>query len=150
VQWEDPGLPEKDGNKSTVYEVDFSSDGELLVVACANLVLVYEVKKGDLLHRLKGHKDNVYSVSFIKDGTRFASGGADKTVIIWNNKGDGVLKYMHNDSIQKVSYNQATDQLVSCTANDFGLWSKEQKAVSKLKVTSLTCSSSCFRVAICI
>jgi len=134
VQWEDPGLPEKDGVKATVYEMDFSRDGELLVVACANLVLVYDTKDGDLVHRLKGHKDTAYSVGFIRDGTRFASGGADKTVIIWSRKGEGVLKYTHNDSIQKVSYNQATDQLVSCTANDFGLWSKEQKSVSKHKV----------------
>jgi len=134
IHWEDPGLPEKDGVKSTVYELDFSRDGKLIVVACANLVLVYDVKEGDLVHRLKGHKADVYSVSFIRDGTRFASGGADKTVIIWSIKGEGVLKYTHNDSIQKVSYNQATDQLVSCTANDFGLWSKEQKSVSKLKV----------------
>jgi intraflagellar transport protein 122 len=134
VHWEDPGLPEKDGVKSTVYEIDFSRDGKMIVVACANLVLVYDVKEGDLIHRLKGHKADVYSVSFIRDGTRFASGGADKTVIIWSIKGEGVLKYTHNDSIQKVAYNQATDQLVSCTASDFGLWSKEQKSVSKLKV----------------
>ena len=134
VQWEDPGLPEKDGIKATVYEVDFSRDGKYLVVACANLVLVYDTAEGDLVHKLKGHKADVYSVSFIRDGTRFASGGADKTVIIWSDKGEGVLKYTHNDSIQKVSYNLATDQLVSCTANDFGLWSKEQKSVSKHKV----------------
>jgi WD40 repeat protein len=56
VQWEDPGLPEKDGVKSTVYELDFSRDGNLLVVACKNFVLVYDIKEGDLLHRLKGHK----------------------------------------------------------------------------------------------
>ena len=54
VQWEDPGLPEKDGVKSTVYELDFSRDGNLLVVACKNLVLVYDIKEGDLMHRLKG------------------------------------------------------------------------------------------------
>jgi len=134
VLWDDPGLPEKDGVRTTVYELDFSRDGMLLVVTCANLVLVYNAREGDLVHRLKGHKGDVYSVSFMSDGTRFASGGADKTVIIWNSKGEGVLKYTHNDSIQKVSYNPATDQIVSCTASDFGLWSKEQKSVSKHKV----------------
>jgi hypothetical protein len=34
-----------------------------LVVACANLVLVYHVKEDDLVHRLKGHKADVYSVT---------------------------------------------------------------------------------------
>lgn len=134
IQWQDPGLPEKDGVKSTVYDMDFSRDGKLLVVACANLVLVYDAKDGDLVHRLKGHKAEVYSVTFNGDGTRFASGGADKTVVIWSHKGEGLLKYTHGDNIQKVSYNLVTDQLLSCTANDFGLWTKEQKSLSKKKV----------------
>jgi len=39
------------------------------------------------------HKDTVYAVAYAKDGRRFASGGADKTVIIWTSKLDAVLKY---------------------------------------------------------
>ncbi len=31
---------------------------------------------------------------------RFASGGADKCVIIWTSKLEGILKYSHNDAIQ--------------------------------------------------
>ena len=82
------------------------------------------------------HKDTVYSVAFQRDGQRFASGAADSTVIIWTVKGEGVVKYKHNDSIQAVCYNAATDQLASCTASDFGLWSKEQTSVAKHKVQS--------------
>lgn len=40
-----------------------------------------------------GHKDTVYCVCYAKDGKRFASGSADKTVIIWTSKLEGVLKY---------------------------------------------------------
>ena len=65
--------------------------------------------------------DTVYSVGFQRDGQRFASGGADSTVIIWTVKGEGVVKYKHNDAIQRVCYNAATDQLASCTASDFGV-----------------------------
>ena len=36
----------------------------------------------------------------------------------------------------QVCYNAATDQLASCTASDFGLWSKEQSSVAKHKVQS--------------
>lgn len=32
---------------------------------------------------MQGHKDTVYSVSYSRDGKRFASGGADHTIIIW-------------------------------------------------------------------
>ena len=61
------------------------------------------------------------------DGKRFASGGADKNVIIWKNTAEGILKYGHNDSIQALSYNPVTLQLASVTASDFGIWSPDQK-----------------------
>lgn len=47
---------------------------------------------------------------------------------------EGILKYSHNDSIQCLAYNPVSHALASGTASDFGLWSPEQKAVSKHKV----------------
>lgn len=81
-------------------------------------------------------QDTVYCVAYSRDGKRFASGGADKTIIIWTSKAEGILKYSHNDSILSLSYNPVTQQLSSVTASDFGLWSPEQKSVAKHKVTS--------------
>jgi len=76
----------------------------------------------------------VYCVDYSRDGKRFASGGADKTIIIWTDKAQGILKYSHNETIQRLAYNPVTAQLASCTAADFGLWSPEQKSVQKHKV----------------
>ena len=45
------------------------------------------------LSSISGHKDTVYCVAYAKDGKRFASGSADKCVIIWTNKLEGILKY---------------------------------------------------------
>lgn len=65
------------------------------------------------------------------------SGGADRTVIIWNAESiEAILKYTHTDSIQCLSYSPVSQQLLSCTASDIGLWSQEQKSVTKLKVSS--------------
>ena len=86
-----------------------------------------------LVHSLKGHKDAVYTVDYSRDGKRFASGGADNNVIIWTNKGKGILKFTHNDTIQCLAYNPVNHALASCTASDFGLWSPEQKKVEKNK-----------------
>lgn len=47
---------------------------------------------------------------------------------------EGILKYTHNDSIQCLAYNPVTQQLASGAASDLGLWSPEQKAVTKHKV----------------
>eukprot|EP01135_Chromosphaera_perkinsii_P010267 Nk52_evm9s2085 gene=Nk52_evmTU9s2085 len=135
-------ITDKDGNPLCIYAVEFSPDGSRLMCGAGNKVLVYNTSNGEVLHTLKGHKDSVYCLSFAHDGSRFASGGADKTVIIWNENCEGILKYAHNDTIQCMAYNPLNHQLLSCTASDFGLWSSEQKSVSKHKLSSkaLCCS----------
>ncbi|CAD7929537.1 unnamed protein product [Amoebophrya sp. A120] len=134
--WQDR-VPERDKLYSnTIWSLAFKPDGSQLICAVGNRVLVYDTVDGDLLHSLKGHKDTVYCVCYAKNGKKFASGGADKQVIIWTHKAEGILKYNHNDSIQCLSYNPVTGQLASGTAGDLGLWSPEQKSVSKHKVRS--------------
>lgn len=106
-------------------------------------------------------QDAVYCVAYSHDSKRFASGGADKTVIIWTSKvsqgwlsclgsllftaasvcystlqAEGVVKYNHNDSVQVLAYNPLSQQLASGTASDFGLWSPELKHVAKHKVST--------------
>uniref|UniRef100_A0A8C0K0Z2 Intraflagellar transport protein 122 homolog n=1 Tax=Canis lupus dingo TaxID=286419 RepID=A0A8C0K0Z2_CANLU len=126
----------------SIYDLAFKPDGTQLILAAGNRLLVYDTSDGTLLQPLKGHKDTVYCVAYAKDGKRFASGSADKSVIIWTSKLEGILKYTHNDSIQCVSYNPVTHQLASCSSSDFGLWSPEQKSVSKHKSSSkITCCS---------
>ena len=129
-------LPGKDNFASIVFDVCFRPDGSQVLVALGSRVLVFDSDSGDLLHSLKGHRDYVYAVAYSRDGKRFASGGADKTIIIWTSKCEGILKYSHNDSIQCLAYNPTTQQLASATASDFGLWSPEQKSVQKFKVAA--------------
>lgn len=76
-----------------MYSACFHPDGTQLVVGACDKVLVYEPNEGTLIESLSGHKDNVYCVSYAKDGKKFASGGADKCVIVWTNKREGLLKY---------------------------------------------------------
>lgn len=47
------------------------------------LIISYELVSG---LSGAGHKDEVYCVAYSRDGKRFASGGADKTIIIWTHK----------------------------------------------------------------
>ncbi|ELU12491.1 hypothetical protein CAPTEDRAFT_164190 [Capitella teleta] len=119
-----------------IWDLCFRPDGSQLIVAAGHRVLVYDTNDGTLIQPLKGHKDTVFCVAYAKDGKRFASGSADKSVIIWTSKLEGILKYTHNDAIQCLAYNPTTHQLSSCSVLDFGLWSPEQKNVSKHKVPS--------------
>ncbi len=134
-KWRDK-IPERDGYPSVIHCLAFSPDGSKLLVAVGNRILLYDAVDGDLIHSLKGHSSKVYCVAFSHDGERFASGGADKMVIIWTDKCDGILRYNHNDPIQCLSFNPMTKQLASATASDFVLWSPEQQSVVKHKVTA--------------
>ncbi|KAI9985818.1 hypothetical protein PInf_024591 [Phytophthora infestans] len=113
VAWSDK-VPERNGEKFVVQDLAFRPDGIKLWLLWAHAVF------GGLSH----------------DGKRFASGGADNIVIIWTDKAEGILKYTHNDSIQKLAYNPQSQCLASCTASDFGLWAPEQKSVAKHKVVA--------------
>ena len=63
----------------------------------------------------------MFMYMYLFSGTRFASGGADRTVIIWNAESiEAILKYTHTDSIQCLSYSPVSQQLLSCTASDIG------------------------------
>lgn len=66
-----------------------------MIVAAGERVMVYDPQDGSLIRLLKGHKDIVYCVAYANDGRKFASGGADKIVIIWTSKLEGVLKYSY-------------------------------------------------------
>ncbi|XP_047473268.1 intraflagellar transport protein 122 homolog [Penaeus chinensis] len=127
---------DRDKVEQCIYDLCFKPDGSQLIVAAGNRVLVYDTTDGALVQPLKGHKESVYCVCYSKDGKRFASGSADKSVIIWTSKLEGILKYSHNDAIQCMSYNPVSHQLASCALSDFGLWSPEQKSVQKHKSTS--------------
>ena len=138
VIWQDT-MPECGDKRPPVWSIAFKPNGSEMVVGVGNRVLVYDALDGDLQHSLKGHKDTVYAVTYSADGKRFASGGADNTIIIWTSKAEGILKYSHNDSVQHLAYNPVTHSLASCTSSDFGLWSPEQKNVQKHKVLSKIC-----------
>lgn len=84
----------------------------------------------------------MYCLAYSRDGKKFASGSADKTVIIWTQKLEGVLKYSHNDGIQCLAFNPISHQLASCAIGDFAFWASEQKNVQKYKISArINCCS---------
>uniref|UniRef100_A0A146KPJ0 Intraflagellar transport protein 122 homolog n=3 Tax=Lygus hesperus TaxID=30085 RepID=A0A146KPJ0_LYGHE len=143
LKWVDK-VSDRDKQDQCVYSLCFSPDGTQLIAAAGQMVLVYDTTHGSLIQPLKGHKDSVYSVDYSCDGKRFASGSADKNVIIWSNKLEGVLKYSHSDAVQCISFNPNSTHLASCGASELIVWSPEVKAVLKSKSNSkiLTCSWS--------
>ncbi|CBZ55768.1 putative WD-repeat protein [Neospora caninum Liverpool] len=132
-------VPAREGFPSVIWSLAFSPDGSRLLVAVGSCLLVYDPVNGKVLQTLKAHKDTVYAVTYNKTGKLFASGGADKSVIIWTAPGAGWRKYSHSDSIQCLAFNPVTLQLASATAVDLGLWSPEVCSVGKQKLPAKAC-----------
>ncbi|XP_049885903.1 intraflagellar transport protein 122 homolog [Pectinophora gossypiella] len=120
---------------SSVHSICFSPDGTQLVVGAGEKVMVYDPRDGALVQLLQAHKGAVHAVAYCSDGKKFASGSADKNVIIWTSKMEGVLKYSHSEAIQCLAYNPVTLHLASCAISDFAFWSADVKAVQKYRVS---------------
>ncbi|XP_052752603.1 intraflagellar transport protein 122 homolog [Galleria mellonella] len=120
---------------SSVHTTCFSPDGTQLVVGAGEKVMVYDPRDGALVQLLQAHKGAVHAVAYCGDGKKFASGSADKNVIIWTSKMEGVLKYSHSEAIQCLAYNPVTMHLASCALTDFAFWSADVKAVQKYRVS---------------
>lgn len=120
----------------SIHSCCYSPSGSQLVVAAGSKVNIYDSSDGKELEVLRAHKDTVHCVAYAKDGKKFASGSSDKSVIIWSNKFEGLLKYTHGDGLQCLAFNPISHHLASCSSSDFAFWAPEQKAVQKYKISS--------------
>ncbi|KAF7490105.1 Intraflagellar transport protein -like protein [Sarcoptes scabiei] len=135
IEWEII-FNDKNDHPICIYDAKFSPNGENLLIAVENKIHVHEADTGTLIQTLKGHKDTILVISFANDGKRFATGSIDKQVIIWTHKWEAILKYTHNESVRCLQFNPCSYQILSCTNSDLGLWSPEQKNVSKIKISN--------------
>ena len=131
----------------SVHSIALNPQGNVLIAAVGSSVLVYDAKTGSKLYTLQGHLDNIYSVSFSWDGVHFASGGSDKSVIIWkSDHGKGLYKYTHCESIQVVAFCplggvDSEHFLASCASTDFMIWSSNGKDLCKHQIDSKVMSA---------
>jgi intraflagellar transport protein 122 len=82
--WQDK-IQDANGARQPIWDIAYYPDGTRLIATAGTEVLVYS-SEGELLQALKSHKDAVFTVDVSADGKRFASGGADKQVIIWDSE----------------------------------------------------------------
>jgi WD40 repeat protein len=80
----------------TVKCVAFSPDGAFIVAGSDNTLRVWNVKLGQELRRLTGHTSEVHCVAFSPDGQHILSGGADRTIRLWDSKTESQLHAVTN------------------------------------------------------
>lgn len=134
--WEDR-LPELEGQRVPVNCLMWRPNGTQLLVGVGTRVMIYDAETGSAVGQpMKAHKDTVFCMCFDPNNKRYATGSADKTVIIWTPNNEGKLKYQHSDAILCLAHNPVSPQLASCTSTDFGLWSLDARQVTKIRLPS--------------
>lgn len=72
------------GHNGAVLSLDFSSDGQrLLSGGTDDVAIVWDVARGQAIHRLTGHEGDVNSVRFTRDGAKVVTASDDLTVRLW-------------------------------------------------------------------
>jgi WD40 repeat protein len=67
-----------------VYALCYSPDGSLLAGTSGNVIIVWRVRDGEVVHVLRGHQLGVGSIAFSKDGRLLASTGSGGKIRLWD------------------------------------------------------------------
>jgi WD40 repeat protein/energy-coupling factor transporter ATP-binding protein EcfA2 len=124
------------GSKSSINQIVFSPDGQ--IIASANYAGVIRIwnQKGQLLHTLTGHTSQVKSLVFSPDSQILASGSEDGTVKLWNQKGQLIHTLTgHKDFVNQVAFSPDSQIIASAAGGDdtVRLWNREGKLLHILK-----------------
>jgi WD40 repeat protein len=116
------------GHTRWVWSVAFSPDGTMLASASADeSVCVWDVARGEVLHRLKSAPTGTvkapsffWAVAFAPDSTKVAAAGEDKTVSLWDIAGGLASRTFegHTDSVRSVAFSPDDGKLMASASND--------------------------------
>lgn len=111
----DTGLPvvEYVGHKDIVTDIVMSNES-FMTASLDGMIKKWELKTGFQSKKYLGHTGAVYDICNDSHGLYFASGGADKTVRLWEQDGDEVKRFEgHTGAVTGVRFIQDDRVLVS-------------------------------------
>jgi len=120
------GKPVKAAHLSIVDALAYSPDGKYLVSGSFQEMSVWDIKTGELRHKVTGYAYSVVAIAFSTDGKYFATGGGEPTsegeikvfeVGTWKLVTD--IKNGHSDTVYGVCFSPDGKMLATASADKF-------------------------------
>jgi WD40 repeat protein len=124
------------GSKSSINQIVFSPDGQIIASANYGGIIRLWNQKGQLLHTLTGHTSQVKSLVFSPDSEILASGSEDGTVKLWDKEGQLIHTLTgHKDFVNQVAFSPDSQIIASAAGGDdtVRLWNREGQLLRVLK-----------------
>lgn len=105
-----------EGHTDNTWTVAISPDGQIAATGAEdNLIILWDMNTGEMLHTLAGHEKSILSLAFSLDGNYLASGGDDKIITLWDVETRELLHTLsgHGRGINALAFSPDNSQLVS-------------------------------------
>ena len=110
----------KDAHSDTVLDVEFSTDGQLLL-SCGSdkFAKSWRVSDGRFVQSYEGHTHHVLTASWQPDMTRVATGGGDNQIKLWDAETGEQRRTIttHSKHVTGLQFQGPADGLLSCSGD---------------------------------
>ena len=132
MQWNLPEDAKARLGKGRISEIQYSSDGALLVVATGIGIWLYDTTTYQEVALLTAHTSAVKCLAFSPDGHILASGGEDGTILLWH-RSTGAQKVLteSTESVSNLAFSPDGKTIASGSGGTIRFWDTitgEQKA----------------------
>ena len=132
MQWNLPEEAKARLGKGKISEIQYSSDGALLVVATGIGIWIYDTTTYQEVALLTAHTSAVECLAFSPDGNILASGGEDGTILLWH-RSTGAQKVLTGStkSVSNLVFSPDGQTLANGSGGTIRFWDTvtgEQKA----------------------
>ena len=123
MQWNLPEDAKARLGKGKINEIQYSSDGAILVVATGIGIWLYDTTTYQEIGLLTAHTDIVKCLAFSSDGSILASGGRDGTVLLWH-RSTGAQKVLtkSTESVSNLAFSPDGKTLASGSGDTIRFW----------------------------
>ena len=123
MQWNLPEEAKARLGKGKVSEIQYSSDGAILVVAAGIGIWLYDTTTYQEVALLTAHTSAVKCLVFSPDGNILASGGEDGTILLWH-RSTGAQKVLtkSTESVSNLAFSPDGKTLASGSGGTIRFW----------------------------